>query len=42
MERGTIDVEPLKTDVVVGGDGPYKWIQSTFEKVEQNIHLSLK
>jgi hypothetical protein len=31
-KRGTIDVEPLKTDVVVEGEGPYKWIQSTFEK----------
>jgi hypothetical protein len=31
-KRGDIDVEPLKTDVTVKGDGPYKWIQSTFRK----------
>jgi hypothetical protein len=27
-----IEVEPLKANTVVKGDGPYKWIPSTFEK----------
>jgi len=30
--RGETVVEPLKTDVDVRGNGPYRWIQSTFWK----------
>ena len=26
-KRGIIDVEPLKKDVAIKGDGPYKWFQ---------------
>ena len=25
-KRGTINVEPKKSDTVVNGDGPYRWI----------------
>jgi hypothetical protein len=28
-KRGSIDVEPLKKDTNVSGDGPYKWITSS-------------
>ena len=27
-QRGKIEVEPKKSDVQVGGDGPYKYIKS--------------
>ena len=33
--RGETVVEPLKTDVDVRGDGPYRWIQSTLSTFEK-------
>jgi len=35
-KRGDVDVEPLKSNTVVKGDGPYTWI-STFHKQAEKI-----